>query len=78
MIAYALNVTKSIEIPESFTYNETNSSDEAAEWTVVMTEEMESLHKNQTWELVKLSRGQKLLDANESSRKKKKFQVLSL
>ena len=25
-----------------------------------MTEEMESLHKNQTWELVKLLRGQKI------------------
>ena len=36
-------------------------SDEAAEWTVAMTEEMESLHKNQTWELVKPPRGQKII-----------------
>ena len=61
MVAYALSVTKSIEILEPSTYNEAISSDEAAEWTVSMTEEMESLHKNQTWELVKLPRGQKII-----------------
>ena len=53
MVAYALSVTESIEIPEPCTYNEAISSDEAAEWTVVMTEEIEFLHKNQTWELAK-------------------------
>ena len=60
MVAYALSVAESIEIPEPSTYNEAISSDEAAEWIVAMTEEMESLHKNQTWELVKPPRGQKI------------------
>ena len=46
MVAYALSMVESIEIPEPFTYNEAISSDEATEWTVAMTEKMESLHKN--------------------------------
>jgi len=48
MIAYALSVVESIEISEPSTYNEAINSDEAAKWTVAMTEEKESLHKNQT------------------------------
>jgi len=48
MIAYALSVAESIEIHEPSTYNEAISSGEAAERIVVITEEMESLHKNQT------------------------------
>ena len=35
-----------------------------------MTEEMESLHKNQTWELVKLSRGQKIIGCKWVFKKK--------
>ena len=58
MVAYAL-MAESIEIPEPSAYNEAISSDEAAEWTITMTEEIESLHKHQTWELVKPPRGQK-------------------
>ena len=60
MLAYALSVAESIEIPEPFTNNEAISSDETTEWTVAMTEEIEFLHKNQTWELVKPPRGQKI------------------
>ena len=47
MVAYALSMTEPIEIPEPSTYKEAISSGEAAEWTVAVTEEMESLHKNQ-------------------------------
>jgi len=61
MVAYALSVVESIEILEPSTYNEAISSDEAAELTVAMTEEMKSLHKNQTWELVKPPKGQKIV-----------------
>ena len=35
-----------------------------------MTEEMESLHKNQTWELVKLPRGQKIIGCKWVFKKK--------
>jgi len=61
MVAYALSVTESIEISEPSTYNEAINSDKAAEWTVAMTEEMESLHKNQISELVKPPSGQKIV-----------------
>ena len=44
IIAYALNVVESIEIPERSTYKEAINSEEAAEWTIGMTKEMESLH----------------------------------
>ena len=43
MITYALNVTESIEISEPSTYNEVISSDETAEWTVAMTEEIDGI-----------------------------------
>ena len=46
MIAYVLTVAKSIESPEPSTYREAISSNEDAEWSVDMTEEMESLYKN--------------------------------
>ena len=63
MVFYTLSVTEAIEeIPEPSTYNEAISSDEAAELTVAMTEEMKSLHKNQTRELVKPPRGEKIID----------------
>ena len=61
MVAYALSVAESIKIPEPSTYNEAINYDEATEWTVAMTEEMESLHKNQTRELVKPPREQKII-----------------
>ena len=61
---------QNLEIPEPFTYNEAISSDEAAEWIVAMTEEMESLHKNQIWELVKPPRGQKIIGCKWVFKKK--------
>ena len=57
MVTYALTVGESIMILEPCTYKKAISSDEAAEWSIAMTEEMESLYKNQTWELEKPSRG---------------------
>ena len=60
MVAYALSVAEFIEIPKPSTYNEVISSDDATELIVAITEEIESLHKNQTWELVKQPRGQKI------------------
>jgi len=68
--AYALSVTESIEILEPSTYNEAISSDDTAEWTVDMTEEMKSLHKNQTWELVKPPMGWKIIGCKWVFKKK--------
>ena len=58
--AYALSMAEFIEISEPSTYNEAISSDEVVERIVALTEEMESLHKNQIWELVKPLRGHKI------------------
>ena len=60
-------MAESIEISEPSTYNEAISSNEAVKWTVDMTEEIESHHKNQTWELVKSPKGQKIGTADNSA-----------
>ena len=48
---------ESTEILEPFNYKEAISSSEAAKWTIVITKEIEFLHKNQTCELIKLPMG---------------------
>ena len=73
MIVYALSVAEFIEILEPSTYKEAISSDKAVEWTVAMTEEMKSLHKSQTWELVKPTRGQKIIGCKWVFKKKEEI-----
>jgi len=55
MVTYTPSVAESFEIAESSTYKEVITCNEFVEWNIVMTEKMESLHKNQTW--VKSPRG---------------------
>jgi len=43
-----LNVVEWIEISEPSSYTGAVSGKKTAEWTIAMTEEIESLHKNQT------------------------------
>ena len=43
------------------TYREAMQSDEKDEWSTAMGEELQSLHKNQTWELVPLPQGKKVI-----------------
>lgn len=45
-------VAEDIDQDESRTYKEAISSRQAASWVEAMTEEKESLHKNDTWDLV--------------------------
>ena len=73
MVAYALSMAEYIEIPEPSTYNKAISSDKAAAWTVTKTEEIESLHKNQTQELVKPPREQKNFGCKWVFRKKERI-----
>lgn len=54
---------------ESCSYREACESKGASQWQVVMEEEMKSLSKNNTWELVELLR--RLLAANGHSRLRK-------
>jgi hypothetical protein len=47
-------VADDIIVQEPSTYLEVVRSSESTQWVVAMNVEIESLHKNQNWELVKL------------------------
>ena len=59
--AFALTVAEDIVHDEPSTYREAASSPQAASWVQTMTEEMESLHKNDTWDLVLPPKGRKIV-----------------
>jgi len=56
-----LTVAEDIIHDEPSTYREAASSPQAASWVQTMTEEKESLHKNDTWDLVLPSKGRKIV-----------------
>ncbi|BBG99268.1 transposable element gene [Prunus dulcis] len=58
IVAYALPVIED-DIPSA--YKEAVRSSESVEWKKSMDEEMKSLHKNETWELVQLPKGKKAI-----------------
>ncbi|GJS97909.1 retrovirus-related pol polyprotein from transposon TNT 1-94 [Tanacetum coccineum] len=57
LVAYAFTIAEDIEVQEPFTYGEAIGSPESKQWSLAMNEKMESLYKNNTWELVKPSKG---------------------
>ncbi|KAG8497424.1 hypothetical protein CXB51_008733 [Gossypium anomalum] len=58
LVAYALNVAEDIDAnQEPSNYSEAVSCEDSEKWMFAMQEEMESLHKNRTWDLVKLPKG---------------------
>ncbi|KAG8503399.1 hypothetical protein CXB51_001318 [Gossypium anomalum] len=60
LVAYTLNVAEDIDAnQEPSNYSEAVSCEDSEKWMFAMQEEMESLHKNRTWDLVKLSKGKK-------------------
>jgi len=61
MVARALTVAEETAVQESFTLLEAVTSSDYAFWVVAMNEEIESLHKNQTWDLVKLPERMKVV-----------------
>ena len=44
---------------DSYTYEEAMESQDRERWVQAMSEEMQSLHKNETWQLVQLPQGNK-------------------
>ena len=68
-------------------YSEVISSDDSTKWIIAMQEEVESLLKNETWELVKLPEGKRVINCKwifnrkegilgvESTRNKARFVV---
>ena len=62
LVVYALNVLESIDTcEEPSTYEEAVSYEDFSRWMISMHEEMESLHKNGSWDLVKLPKEKKVV-----------------
>ncbi|KAG8490261.1 hypothetical protein CXB51_016079 [Gossypium anomalum] len=62
IVAYALNVAEDIDVnQEPSNYSEAISCEDSEKWMFAMQEEMESLYKNKTWDLVKLPKGKKTI-----------------
>ena len=55
---------------DPFTFKEATNRKDNDKWLVVMLEEMESLQKKKTWELVKLPKGKKAIGCKWIFRKK--------
>ena len=62
LVAYVLNVENSIERKEHQTYHEANTSGKSTRWIAAMNEEIESLQKKHTWQLVEKPKNQKIVD----------------
>ena len=70
MVAYALNMAEEIDSNEEPTsYSEAISCKNSGRWMIAMQEEMELLHKNGTWDLVKLPKGKKAVRCKWEKRK---------
>nr|GEY30649.1 putative polyprotein [Tanacetum cinerariifolium] len=68
MAAYAFAAAEEEDTHEPLTYQEVVACEDSSKWKAAMKEEMDSLRKNKTWELVDHQAGQKLracIDYNE-------------
>ncbi|GJX43337.1 retrovirus-related pol polyprotein from transposon TNT 1-94 [Tanacetum coccineum] len=61
MAAYAFVAAEEEDTHEPLTYHEAVSCEDSSKWKSAMKEEMDSLRKNKTWELVDHPAGQKLV-----------------
>lgn len=59
--AFALSVSKEIDCNEPRSYEEAMRSKDSEKWNARMDDEMESLRKNRTWDLVDLPKGKKTI-----------------
>ena len=69
MVAYALPVVD--DVPSTF--REVAESSENERWKGAMEEEMQSLHKNNTWKLAQLPKGKKAIGCKWVFAKKEGF-----
>ncbi|KAG8478589.1 hypothetical protein CXB51_028432 [Gossypium anomalum] len=73
LVAYALNVAEDIDAnQEPSNYSEAVSCEDSEKWMFAMQEEMESLYKNRTWDLVKLPKGKKVVRCKWVFKKKER------
>lgn len=70
LVSATFNAKETIELQEPSSYREAITSTESAQWSIAMSEEIESLHKNHTWELVKPPKGQKIIGCKWVFKKK--------
>ncbi|KAJ4715159.1 Retrovirus-related Pol polyprotein from transposon TNT 1-94 [Melia azedarach] len=72
MVAYALQVAEEVDTNsnEPSTYKEAVTCTESTQWLAAMGDEMESLHKNQTWELTKRPQDRKIVTCKWVYKKK--------
>ncbi|KAJ4703769.1 Retrovirus-related Pol polyprotein from transposon TNT 1-94 [Melia azedarach] len=72
MVAYALQVAEEVDTDsnEPSTYKEAVTCTESTQWLAAMRDEIESLHKNQTWELTKRPRDRKIVTCKWVYKKK--------
>ena len=62
LVAYALSVADNIESSEEpSTYEEAVSCSDSCKWMIFMQENMESLHKNGTWDMARLPKEKKVI-----------------
>ncbi|GKE68916.1 retrovirus-related pol polyprotein from transposon TNT 1-94, partial [Tanacetum coccineum] len=61
MAAYAFVAAEEEDTHEPLTYQEAVACEESSKWKAAMKEEMDSMRKNKTWELVDHPVGQKLV-----------------
>ncbi|KAG8501427.1 hypothetical protein CXB51_003754 [Gossypium anomalum] len=77
LVAYALNVAEDVDAnQEPSNYSEAISCEDSEKWMFAMQEEMESLYKNKTWDLVKLPKGKKTVRCKWVFKRKKGLQEL--
>ena len=67
LVEYAL----SVEVDEPVTFKQAIKDKDRESWLVAMDEEMQSLHKNKTWEVVTLPVGRLLLDVSGCIKEKR-------
>ncbi|GJS31119.1 retrovirus-related pol polyprotein from transposon TNT 1-94 [Tanacetum coccineum] len=63
MAAYAFAAAEEEDTHEPLTYQEAVACEDSSKWKAAMEEEMDSLRKNKTWELVDPPAGQKLVSS---------------
>ncbi|MEF8696035.1 UNVERIFIED_CONTAM: reverse transcriptase domain-containing protein, partial [Bacillus cereus] len=71
LVSYALACGSQVEAAvDPNTFNEAMSSPDSDKWVVAMQQEMESLHKNNTWVLVPAPKGKKVVGSKWVYKKK--------
>lgn len=69
-VAFALQVAEEVDLSEPSTYKEAVLCNESTQWLAAMGDEMESLYKNQTWELAIKPAGRKIVTCKWVFKKK--------